>query len=276
MLLTKLTAVVTAVLIHFSGNMAGGSPYSFEQAKGCGVDKFHPTCEIKPTCSIQSWRCAPPRWSDARGFWVVPETREAAYARYKEIASGIAETSIKLTKCQDRYGAIIENCEPIRWPEGPENLALALATTAIWESGLREDIEFGYPPMGRGPDKEACLVQVMPSQIPTFADWIPDADKKEWELSSYKDRAVMEEKWAQELLGDSPEALYKCFSTGARMLSRARFSCSRSTRGSWYRMMWSKYGTGSTCHTTHPFAKKRSRTFRKMISFARGGYAVSK
>lgn len=269
-MLAKFVEAVLALLVAYSTN-AGNSPYSFQLVPGCGTQEKAPTCQIIPTCAVpDAWRCAPPRWSDARGGWVVPESREIALRRYRGIAESISRVAFMQARCRDEHGSVIERCTPAAWPEGPESLARVAATTAIWESGLREDIQHGYPPMGRGPDGEVCLVQVMPSQISKYASWIPAEEKKEWSRSNVIRRREIEEGWAAQMLGDRPEALDKCFETGLRALAHCRAACRSKMGISWMHGMWAMYGTGNAC-SVHggsadgkSFAEKREGTYLKM------------
>lgn len=272
MYLEKFAEMVLALLVTFGGKYAGNSPYSFEPRFDCGTDPEKATCSLEPRCAVQSWQCAPPRWSSARGAWVVPEGREAALRRYQNVAGSIARVAFLHARCKDQWGVVREDCQPSGWPEGPETLAMVGAVTAIFESGLREDIEHGYPPMGRGPDGEGCLVQVMPAQLEQFATWIPANERKLYAKSLAPSRRAIEERWIGQMLGDSPEALDRCFDVGFRMLAHARKACSR--RGRWPFGMWSMYGTGNTCAAFRPssqgarqsFAEERESMFYRMRS----------
>lgn len=258
---------ILALLVTHAG-MAGRSPYSFQAMPECGNDPKKPTCEIKRLCEgAKDFRCAAPRWNNDRKAWVRVETREAALRRYKPIAESIARVAIHAVRCRGgEDGSVDFDCKPIGWPGGPETLALVAATTAIWESGLREDIQFGYAPNGRGPDNEACLAQIMPSEIAQFAGWLP---REERERVYKSGKAAEHEALAQALLGDSPEALDRCFSVAMRALSRSRRSCARQAGGHWTTKMWSLYGTGRTCSyvASNPkddFPMIRTRTFFKL------------
>jgi hypothetical protein len=152
------------------------------------------------------------------------------------------------------------DCAPAGWPRGPgraQQLAFAAATVALWESGLREDIEIGAPPAGRGPAKETCLAQIMPSQVQGSASWLSKTERQ---------RALKpaeQEELAKTLLGTAPEALDRCFEVSMRILSRARATCSG--KGvAWDYGMFSAYGSGSKCTSVGihgDFAAKRSKTF---------------
>jgi len=272
MYLDKFAEFVLALLVTFGAKNAGNSPYSFEAVASCGTNPSAATCSLEPRCQVQSWQCAPPRWSPARSAWVVPEGREAALRRYKGIAESIARVAFLHARCKDAWGVVQEGCSPSGWPEGPETLAMVAATTALYESGLREDIEHGHPPMGRGPDGEGCLLQVMPAQIVQYGAWVPANEKQEYARALAPRRRELEERWVAQMLGEEPAALDRCFDTGLRMLAHARRACSR--RGRWAFGMWSMYGTGKTCAALAPsreggrqsFAEERESTFHRMRS----------
>lgn len=272
MFLSKFSQIIFTLLLAFGGQKyAGNSPYSFELNPACGTDKMTPTCSLEPTCEQKAWRCAPPRWSASRGGWVVPETESHAKVRYRKISDAIARVAFRHARCRNEYGVVIEECTPSGWPEGPRSLAFVAATTALWESGLREDIMHGYAPMGRGAAGETCLMQIMPNQIRQFASWIPEDQIEQYDrMPLGKERREWDERWATEMLGDTPEALDRCFDVGMRALARSRWACSSRTGGAWHYKMWSMYGTGSRCSSVgihDDFAMKRSSTYLRMASF---------
>jgi len=98
-------------------------------------------------------------------------------------------------------------------------------------------------------------MQVDARDAPYVASWIPKEQRQK--IAYNKDKR---EEFAQSLLGDSPEALGRCFEVGMRMLSRARVSCS--TEVSWQHGMFSQYGTGATCDAG--VLQNRSRTFERL------------
>lgn len=274
MFLNKFAEIIFTLLLAFGGEKyAGNSPYSFEPATQCGADQENPLCPLTPTCSVKAWRCAPPRWSAARGLWVIPESKAKARDRYEKIANSIARVSFRHARCRDKWGVLVEECKPSGWPEGPESLARVAATTALWESGLREDIMFGHAPMGRGALGEACLAQIMPSQIRQFASWIPKDELEIYDKTPLgPERRAMNEAWAQQMLGDSDEALDRCFDVSMRALARSRGACVGKQVGSWHYKMWSMYGTGNRCSSAGlhgDFAAKRSSTYHRMTSYRR-------
>jgi len=272
MFLNKFAEMIFTLLLAFGGEKyAGNSPYSFELVPACGTDKTAPACELTPQCNIKAWRCAPPRWSNARGGWVIAESKASARARYRKIANSIARVSFLHARCRDSYGTVLEDCTPSGWPEGPRSLAMVAATTALWESGLREDIMFGHAPMGRGAMGETCMMQIMPNQIRQFAKWIPAEELKVYDKLPFgRERSEWDEKWAKRMLGDSDAALDACFDVGMRALSRARWSCASRKGGSWPYKMWSMYGTGSKCSSYgihDDFAAKRQGTYYRMVGY---------
>jgi len=170
------------------------------------------------------------------------------------IADVLADTASRLTHCDGN------GCEKFVWPGSTKQLALAALTVVLHESGLREDIQFGRGPLGRGSLGEACLMQLDARDAPYLASWIPEQERQ----TIAHDKTKREE-FSQSLLGDSPEALSRCFEVGMRMLARARASCSAS--GSWQHGMFSMYGTGTTCNAG--VLRDRSRTFERMQAVSR-------
>ncbi len=235
----------------------GHSPYSYEALPACGGDPQDPTCALKPVCADPSAFCRAPRWNAARHAWVRVETREAAIRRYMRIAKALAGTTHRLASCQAPDGAPLADCRPMGWPGSERDLALAALAVALHESGLREDVEFGYPPLGRGPAGEACLLQVALDQGPRQAMWLPEEERDRIRAS----RAARE-RFAKTLLGDSPQALDHCFEVGLRMLNEARHACSRSGVP-WATGMFSMYGSGATCHAA--VGRSRKKTFAELL-----------
>jgi hypothetical protein len=183
------------------------------------------------------------------------ESRASAERRFAKVVSALARTSERLAACKDESGGY---CNGVGWTAGEKQLALAGLTVILHESGLREDVMFGYPPLGRGPRGEACLMQVAPDQAARVAPWL-GAEAREAALSRPKEREAL----AKQLLGDSPQALERCFEVGLRLLARARRSCEHS--GRWDLGMFAMYGTGASCRAPG-VADRRSKTFQSLSS----------
>lgn len=218
----------------------GRSVYSFETLPECGTDPAWASCPLVPVCRQQGPLCEPPRWSKPRGAWVRVESRDAAVRRWSGIAQSLARTATFLVTCRNERGSVVEECQPVDWRGKSGSLARAAATMAIYESGLREDVMNGLPPVGRGQDGEVCLLQIQPEQVAKFGYAVDD------------------------VLGE--RGLDKCFALGMRMLSQARRSCAR-TGLDWPFAMYSRIGTGRTCNATgimDDFALKRSKLYWTM------------
>ena len=235
----------------------GRSPHSYEAMPQCGTDARHASCEIAPVCDEPIPVCAAPRWNRPRKAWVRNETYETGVRRYARIADVIADTATRLVSCKDPSGRVDPECEPTDWPDSERMLALSALAAALHESGLREDIQFGHPPLGRGAAGEACLLQVNDEQAPLHAHWLPEAER-----ARIVRNPILRERFARSLLGDSPEALRRCFEIGMRMLVRARTACS-SGRVPWEHGMFAMYGTGSRCRLPD-VADKRQQTFERL------------
>lgn len=253
----SLSQLILALAITHTA--PGKSPYSLELLPECGTDPREPSCELVPACTDPSPYCKPPRWSPSRKGWVRVEPRSTALRRYAGIADAIADTAQRLMRCNPNDERLEARCEFSGWTGSERTLAIAALTVAIHESGLREDIQFGRPPAGRGPAGEACLVQIAPEQAPLYASWVPREEGEQIARSPER-----REKFVQELLGDSPVALRHCFEIGMRMLARSRMACA-SSRHPWDFGMFSMYGTGVTCNSP-TMAEKRQRTFRKLLA----------
>ncbi len=185
------------------------------------------------------------------------ESRESAIRRFAGIAVAIADTAERLAACRAQ-SAEKKACVPLDWPGSSRSLGLATLAVALHESGLRRDVQLGELPHGRGPAREACLVQVSPRQAPLYASWVPKADRR-----AIADSSKRREKLAKSLLGTSPVALGRCFETGMRMLARARGACTSSA--SWSYGMYSMYGSGHTCDLPGA-GTVRNKTFQKLMA----------
>jgi hypothetical protein len=184
------------------------------------------------------------------------ETRDAARRRFARIAQSLASTATALVECQTLGGDPIAGCKPVEWGGTTKTLALSALTVVLHESGLREDVQFGHPPLGRGPAGEACLMQLAPDQAANNASWL-SPEEKEKAAQTPRER----ERFVKSLLGDSPAALSRCFDAGMRMLVRARRSCEGS--GAWDFGMFSLYGGGKSCRVP-PIGTSRTRTLRTL------------
>ncbi|MFO0571311.1 MAG: hypothetical protein U0263_37125 [Polyangiaceae bacterium] len=231
----------------------GRSPYSAEVVPECGSDPSQASCSLEPPCTDKTAFCRPPRWSAPRAGWVKVETRERAAQRFRTMARALSATGARLAACNG------ETCEPLGWPGSERSLVLATLTVALHESGLREDVQFGHPPLGRGPRGEACLVQVALDQGPRVASWLTAAEKER----ALADRDAREA-FARSLLGDDPQALGRCFEVGMRLLARSRKSCS-GAGVPWDYGMFSLYGGGQSCQVP-PIGKTRTKTFRTLAA----------
>jgi len=249
---STLATLVLNLAIQFA--QPGASPYSVKPIPECGIDRLAPTCPMKPICDAPTLACRAPYWSRARNAWVRAESSEEAKRRYTVVASSLASTAERLTKCDAG-----EACEPVPWQGTAAQLAMAALTVVLHESGLREDIQFGREPLGRGAQGEACLMQLDARDAPYLASWVPEEERRAIAYSKEK-----REVFAQSLLGDSPEALGRCFEVGMRMLVRARGSCSATSN--WQHGMFSMYGTGTTCNAG--VLRNRSQTFQRMRAVA--------
>ena len=102
-------------------------------------------------------------------------------------------------------------------------------------------------------------MQLDARDAPYLASWVPEEERASIAYDKEK-----RETFAVSLLGDSDEALGRCFEVGMRMLARARHSCSHSK--AWEHGMFSMYGTGSTCNAG--VLKNRTDTYKRLRSRA--------
>lgn len=249
-----LTLAELVLGLALSHGTPGRSPYSFELVPECGTAADAATCDLAPVCAEPAPACRPPRYSAARGGWVKMETRAAAVRRFATIARTLADTATRLMACGD--GA---DCEPLAWSGTTRTLALATLTVVLHESGLREDVQFGHPPLGRGPAGESCLMQIALDQAPLGAAWL-GPDRRE----AINRSRVQRERFAQSLLGDTPRALGRCFEVGMRLLARARTSCGRAGVP-WDFGMFSLYGGGRSCNVP-AIGASRGKTFQRLVA----------
>lgn len=237
--MSPLAKYMFMFLLNHTG--PGNSVYSMELLPSCGSDKNTPACELTPVCPGDSPLCSPPRWSDYRGGWVRVETREAAARRYMTAAEALVRTATRLTRCTDERGSVVEDCTPIRWPEGPQSAACAMLASSIWESGYREDIMTGAPPAGRGPDGEGCVMQVMPQHIAANVSWLTDEERVK----------LTPEEVVQRVLGADQGSLERCYEAGGRMLAKFRsYAGAKCKHATWTYSMYAAYGTGGQCYVS--------------------------
>src|SRR3972149_1572013 len=167
MTITLGTLAKQLVALAVAPRPPGKSIYSAEVMPECGTDPQVAACPLERVCEGGALLCNPPRWSKARSAWVRVESPETAVRRYALVTRSLARVSRKLVSCRVDGELPDENCVPLKtWPTGAvESLALAGLVTSVAEGGLREDVQYGYPPMGRGAAGEVGLAQMMPNQI---------------------------------------------------------------------------------------------------------------
>jgi hypothetical protein len=269
-ILSPLTKYFLAMMLTYGA--PGKSVNSREVIPECGYDKESAVCELKPVCADPSVLCVQPRWSKARGGWARAETREAATKRFEIGSRALVRTATYLIRCTDENGVPDEDCKPVRWPEGPRSLASAGFSVLFWESGLREDIWEGHPPVGRGSGGEGCGMQIMPSHANDvrFSQWLlrsgivnPDSEDK-------ADRRIPREDAVNMMLGSDFDSLTRCFETGMRILVRKRWNATYACRNtSWSYSMFAFYGTGNKCSVgggpLGDWAAKRAKTYSKAM-----------
>jgi len=260
-----LAATILALAIAHA--QPGHSPYSLEPVAACGTDPHQPTCALDPVCPLPVFYCKAPRWSAAHTAWVRVESEETAKHRFTRIAMALAATARKLHECRDEQGRALPTCTPVGWPGTIDSLTLSMLTVALHESGLREDVQKGFPPLGRGPAGGVCLLQVRPNQAHRHASWLSTQQRARLE----DDRAERK-KFAQSLLGDDPASLLRCFEIGGRMLVRARRSCEASSVP-WDQGMFSMYGTGTTC-ANRQIGQSRKRTLGQLVAASKRSNAA--
>ncbi len=257
----------------------GRSIYSFEPAPDCGTDPSSAECSLERACDEALYRegwsesqrkhfasesplCIAPRYSKARGGWVRIERRATALARYARIADVLSRTASRLVHCHDGGGVVDESCVREQWPGAATTFALSGLTVVIHESGGREDIQEGHPPVGIGSGGEVGLMQLMPEYTPALASWL-DEDERKTLLDAEPSKRIA---WARSnLLGQ--KNLSKHIEIGLRALARARRSCA-GKKLDWRYGMFSMYASGSSC-SAGDVANHRVSTYVKLEGFNR-------
>lgn len=185
-------------------------------------------------CSPAAPECPHAKRSTFYGGWVRRETAATARARYARMADALA---LELADSPD--------------PAGEAGLVVGVAVN---ESGLREDVEFGRGRnvnglgkngravrrdnqddaggQGRGPSGEVCVMQILPSMARKYGG-------------------------TEALVGDSENALRRCFRAGIAQLRFARAMCTTKKRsfggrdvGRLYATV-ARYGTGFSCTSSN-------------------------
>jgi hypothetical protein len=248
--LSPLAKYILALLLTYAG--PGKSVNSREVMPECGTNPKEPACELAPVCSVASAVCRPPKWSKVRGGWARAESREAAALRYEHAAIALTRVATYLTRCTDDDGTPDEDCKPLRWPEGPRSLAMAALAASYWESGYREDIMEGHPPVGRGSDGEVCVMQVLPkySTDAKLSQWLVREGIIDPESEDENARSITEAEAVKLMLGSDIASLKRCYETGMRILARKRWFARYKCKGiRWSYAMFAFYGTGNKCST---------------------------
>lgn len=185
---------------------------------------------------------------------VVRETEETGRARYARIAAAMVGAAQDVLREEKPRGVKLWNMRQL--------LAMTTAV-AIFESGLREDVQMGRGSAhkaddaggrGRGPGGEACFMQIHPR---VFAEFAPGG--------------------ADSLLGADEVKMRECFRAGMRMLVRARAYCSGTQKGGklkGYDWVWATaamYGTGNSCTSSnHGKTALRVNLVRKLLPELKG------
>lgn len=216
--------------------------------------------EVAQDCAATAETCPDARWSSFYQAWVRRESRESAEARFAEIVSAAVDAANDVL-CLDEQERPRPGCTPypgvvgkrgMRWTR--TELATLTTAVAVIESGLREDVQVGRGSAkkpsddggrGRGPGKEACLLQIHPVIYQRFTD-VP----------------------LEGLLGREPANLRECFRTGMRMLITARAYCAgQAPRVPWDWAATAMYVSGTSCSSANG-GKTGARThlYRRMMA----------
>jgi hypothetical protein len=192
----------------------GGTAFSVEPAADCAeLPREQP--------------CPDARWSSFYATWVRRESEATARKRFAFIFEVLDERA-RAALCIGPTGEA--TCEQTkaqrRWKL--DELEAMAGGVMIAESGLREDVMVGRGwakkasddgGMGRGPGKEACVMQIHPSVTKP-----------------------------EPLLGADRESLSRCFDQGLAMLIHSRQWCAgQAPRTPWMWATVALYATGTSC-----------------------------
>jgi hypothetical protein len=238
----SLTSTLLSVLLLQTS--PGNTQFSVEVAQDCA----------------EADSCPDARWSSFYGAWVRKESKASAEVRFGEIVGAVVDAADDLL-CLDDQERPRPDCTPypgvvgkrgLRWTR--TELTTMTTAVAVIESGLREDVQVGRGSArkpsddggrGRGPGREACLLQIHPTIYQRFTD-VP----------------------LNGLLGRNPQALRECFRTGMRMLITARAYCaSQAPRVPWDWATTAMYTSGASCVSANS-GKTGARThlYRRMMA----------
>jgi hypothetical protein len=204
--------------------------------------------EVVPAteCPHRQMECRDAHWSSFYNAWVRKESKEAGHIRYRHMAERLAY-------------ALKDAKDPI----GDAGKVLGFAVN---ESGFREDVEVGRVSTeketkqgllgaGRGPSGEVCVMQILPSMAKRYGT-----------LESF--------------LGDSDDALDRCFKAGLDQIRYADQMCASQkarkigpmTVGRLFATA-SKYGTGYSCTSgNHGKTERRVKTVQWVTVLIRNQY----
>jgi hypothetical protein len=199
-------------------NLAAAILVAMKLAVPCGNSAWSVEPVPAAECAADAKECPGAKRSSFYRGWVRKESATACEARYSKAAHALASELQGSERAVQEAGLVIG--------------------IAVNESGLREDVmvgrgRSGKPSddggQGRGPANEACLMQIIPSMAKGYGG-------------------------ADTLVGDSPEALRRCFRAALDQLRWARGMCPRKSRlvgpGVDVGIMFAtiaRYGTGLSC-----------------------------
>jgi hypothetical protein len=198
------------------------------------------------------------------GFNVVQEDAEHGTERYRRVLGDLAAVAAEFQR------APADGYKLSRLERSPELLMAAGLAIAVYESGLREDVQVGRGwakkasddgGRGRGPSGEACFMQIHPASVARFANGFDEAVTEAAERGDPKAREAM----AQTLLGLDSASVQECWRTGLRMLVHAHRYCAwAAPKTDWDWASFAMYGTGHSC--TSRKTMLRVRLFRKIAA----------